>query len=84
MEVLEFDDLRVRVDAVTDAQVDERMALARDVFELDDSVAGRGLPVGGARSRSASTGSSTTSGWTASPTTTAAWRANSTNGSARA
>src|SRR5947209_2930586 len=38
MEVLEFDDLRVRVDAVSDAQVDQRMALARDVFQLDDSV----------------------------------------------
>ena len=35
MEVLEFDDLRVRVEQVTDAQVDERMELARDVFELD-------------------------------------------------
>jgi len=38
VEVLEFDDLRVRVSAVTDAQVDERMALARDVFEVDESV----------------------------------------------
>jgi L-arabinose isomerase len=38
MEVLEFDDLRVRVSAVTDAQVDERMTLARDVFDLDPSV----------------------------------------------
>jgi L-arabinose isomerase len=38
LEVLEFDDLRVRVSAVTDAQVDQRMALARDVFELDDTV----------------------------------------------
>jgi L-arabinose isomerase len=38
MEVLEFDDLRVRVSAVTDAQIDARMALARDVFELDSSV----------------------------------------------
>jgi L-arabinose isomerase len=38
MEVLEFDDLRVRVAAVTDAQVDERMALAREVFELDGTV----------------------------------------------
>ncbi len=38
MEVLEFDDLRVRVAAVTDAQVDERMGLARSVFQLDDSV----------------------------------------------
>jgi L-arabinose isomerase len=38
MEVLEFDDLRVRVAAVTDTEVDERMKLARDVFELDSSV----------------------------------------------
>jgi L-arabinose isomerase len=38
MEVLEFDDLRVRVSAVTDAQVDDRMALAREVFELEDTV----------------------------------------------
>jgi L-arabinose isomerase len=38
MEVLEFDDLRVRVAAVTDAEIEARMALARDVFELDGSV----------------------------------------------
>jgi L-arabinose isomerase len=38
MEVLEFDDLRVRVDRVSDADVDQRIALARDVFEVDDSV----------------------------------------------
>jgi L-arabinose isomerase len=38
MEVLEFDDLRVRVSAVSDAQVDERMALAREVFALEDTV----------------------------------------------
>jgi L-arabinose isomerase len=38
MEVLEFDDLRVRVAAVTDTEVDGRMKLARDVFELDSSV----------------------------------------------
>lgn len=38
VEVLEFDDLRVRVDAVTDAEVRERVALAREVFEVDDSV----------------------------------------------
>ena len=38
MEVLEFDDLRVRVAAVTDADVDARMALARDIFEIDDTV----------------------------------------------
>jgi L-arabinose isomerase len=38
VEVLEFDDLRVRAAAVTDGQVDERMGLARTVFELDPSV----------------------------------------------
>jgi L-arabinose isomerase len=38
VEVLEFDDLRVRVAEVTDAQIDERMSLARDVFSLDPSV----------------------------------------------
>jgi L-arabinose isomerase len=38
VEVLEFDDLRVRVAAVTDAEADARMALTRDVFELDDTV----------------------------------------------
>ena len=37
-EVVEFDDLRVRVDAVTAAEVDERKALARSVFDVDDSV----------------------------------------------
>lgn len=38
VEVLEFDDLRVRVEEVTDAQTEERMALARRIFTLDDSV----------------------------------------------
>lgn len=38
VEVLEFDDLRVRVEEVTDAETDERMALAREIFTLDDSV----------------------------------------------
>lgn len=38
VEVLEFDDLRVRVDDVTEAQVADRMALAREVFTLDESV----------------------------------------------
>ncbi|MEU7857634.1 L-fucose/L-arabinose isomerase family protein [Nonomuraea sp. NPDC049141] len=38
VEVLEFDDLRVRVEKVTDAQVKERMELAREVFELADTV----------------------------------------------
>jgi L-arabinose isomerase len=38
VEVLEFDDLRVRVAAVTDQKAAERMDLARGVFELDSSV----------------------------------------------
>ncbi|SFR68579.1 L-arabinose isomerase [Agromyces sp. CF514] len=38
VEVLEFDDLRVRVEEVTDEQTRERMALARQVFTLDGSV----------------------------------------------
>ena len=38
MEVLELDDLRVRVSAVTGAEVAERMALTREVFEIDPSV----------------------------------------------
>ena len=38
VEVLEFDDLRVRVEDVTDAEVEDRKALARQVFTLDESV----------------------------------------------
>jgi L-arabinose isomerase len=38
MEVVEFDDLRVRVNAVTDAEVEARMALAADMFDLDATV----------------------------------------------
>jgi L-arabinose isomerase len=38
VEVLEFDDLRQRVEEVTDAEVSARMDLARQVFTLDDSV----------------------------------------------
>jgi L-arabinose isomerase len=38
VEVLEFDDLRVRVDTVTAAQEDERMALAGDIFGVDETV----------------------------------------------
>ncbi|CAN5303984.1 L-fucose/L-arabinose isomerase family protein [soil metagenome] len=38
VEVLEFDDLRVRVDDVTDAQVSDRVALARELFVIDGSV----------------------------------------------
>ncbi|HEY3633343.1 MAG TPA: L-fucose/L-arabinose isomerase family protein [Jatrophihabitantaceae bacterium] len=38
IEVLEFDDLRVRVDAISSAEVDERIALARDVFQIDPTV----------------------------------------------
>ena len=38
VEVLEFDDLRVRVDEVTGAQTRDRMELARELFTLDASV----------------------------------------------
>lgn len=38
VEVLEFDDLRVRVEQVGDDAVEERMSLARRIFTLDDSV----------------------------------------------
>ncbi|MGX1564827.1 arabinose isomerase [Streptomyces sp. NPDC055506] len=38
VEVLEFDDLRHRVERVREAETKERMALARQVFTLDDSV----------------------------------------------
>ncbi|MFJ9906572.1 arabinose isomerase [Streptomyces sp. NPDC101152] len=38
VEVLEFDDLRHRVEQVTEAQTRERVELARRVFTVDDSV----------------------------------------------
>ncbi|MEW2548527.1 L-fucose/L-arabinose isomerase family protein [Streptomyces sp. NPDC047002] len=38
LEVLEFDDLRVRVEKVSDAETDAKLAEARDVFDLADSV----------------------------------------------
>ncbi len=38
VEVLEFDDLRERVLEVTDDQIDERVAVAGQVFEMDASV----------------------------------------------
>jgi L-arabinose isomerase len=38
VEILEIDDLRVRVEKVTDAETSARMALAREVFTVDDSV----------------------------------------------
>ncbi|MFJ6651460.1 arabinose isomerase [Microbacterium sp. NPDC091313] len=38
VEVVEFDDLRVRVAEVTEAETRERMAVAREIFTLDDSV----------------------------------------------
>jgi len=38
VEVLEFDDLRVRVDEVTDAQVSARLDVVRDIFTIDPSV----------------------------------------------
>lgn len=38
VEVLEFDDLRVRVSAVTSKEEDDRLELARSVFKIDESV----------------------------------------------
>lgn len=38
VEVLELDDLRERVNAVSDGEVEERVELARTLFDLDDSV----------------------------------------------
>ena len=38
VEVLELDDLRVRVDEVTDGQIAERMDLARRLFTVDETV----------------------------------------------
>ena len=38
VEVLEFDDLRVRVEAVTEAETSARMELAREVFTIDGTV----------------------------------------------
>lgn len=38
VEILEIDDLRVRVEQVTATETDERMALARDVFTVHESV----------------------------------------------
>jgi L-arabinose isomerase len=38
VEVLEIDDLRVRIEGVANAEVEERKQLAREVFTLDDSV----------------------------------------------
>ncbi|WP_030904650.1 L-fucose/L-arabinose isomerase family protein [Streptomyces sp. NRRL F-5126] len=38
MEVLEFDDLRVRVEKVSDDEVEAKLAETRDVFDLDGSV----------------------------------------------
>ncbi|TCM49408.1 L-fucose/L-arabinose isomerase family protein [Kribbella sp. VKM Ac-2568] len=38
VEILEIDDLRVRVEKVTEAETEARMKVAQDVFTLDDSV----------------------------------------------
>lgn len=38
MEVVEFDDLRVRVAAVTETEVAQRVELAREIFDVDDTV----------------------------------------------
>ena len=85
VEVLEFDDLRVRVAAVTDDAGRRADASWRGASStLDDSVQEDGLRAGPPGSPSAWTRWSMTSAWTASPTTTAGSRASSTNGSARA
>ncbi|WP_051124718.1 L-fucose/L-arabinose isomerase family protein [Amycolatopsis benzoatilytica] len=39
VEILEIDDVRVRAEAVTEAETAARMALVREVFTLDESVA---------------------------------------------
>lgn len=39
VEVLEFDDLRVRVDKVTEKETADRVELAKKIFTVDDSVA---------------------------------------------
>jgi L-arabinose isomerase len=46
MEVLEFDDLRERVSAVTDAETAERVELAQRVFTLDGTVNAKDLAWG--------------------------------------
>jgi L-arabinose isomerase len=38
VEVLEFDDLRTRVEAVTDSQIEARKSLARELFTFDGNV----------------------------------------------
>ena len=81
VEILEIDDLRVRVEKVTEAETDARMKLARDDLHAR-RLRGRGrLPLGRHASRSRSTGWSRTSPWTRWPTTTAASTARRTSGS---
>jgi L-arabinose isomerase len=46
VEVLEIDDLRVRVEKVTDSETEARVTLAREVFHLDKSVVGEDLQWG--------------------------------------
>ncbi|NGN64715.1 arabinose isomerase [Streptomyces sp. A7024] len=43
VEVLEFDDLRVRVEKVSDADVEAKLAETRKVFELDETVVSEDL-----------------------------------------
>ena len=83
VEILEIDDLRVRVEQVTEAETDARMDLARDVFTSTTPWT-RTTSAGARASRSGSTGWSRTSPWTRWPTTTAAWTARPTSGSAPA
>ena len=79
VEILEIDDLRVRVEQVTDAETSARMDLARDVFHWTarwPRMTSAGAP--GCRSRS--TGWSRTSRSTRWRTTTAGWTARRTSG----
>ena len=80
VEVLEFDDLRERVNEVTEAEKVPTARLARDLFVLDESVNDDGF-AWGPKYPSASTGSCRTSIATPSPITTADLPANSTSGS---
>ena len=82
VEILEIDDLRVRVEKVTEAETDARMELARDVFTLDDSVVEDDFRWGATRlgrARPAGRGLRAGHRW---PTTTAASTARRTSGSA--
>lgn len=81
VEVLEFDDLRHRVEMVTEAETRERVELARRIFTVDDSVVDEDF-AWGRPCRWLSTGWWRTSASTPSRTTTGASTASCTSGSA--